>query len=208
MNNIKSVEELSAQLSAFERDITESIEAELKRIGRKVSREEFYVIDFTEDVSPYIEAINLDENEKAVFKTSFNDIAEKDLSACISDNEIDHWNLIALLGQLKITPVEKLNIYTLKGKKGISDIQFTINDLLPLAKSSGYDFNRLSKVINYRDYDADWDAPMDKEYAQLYEMEENKTVDFFKIKGTDVIVIPGTYIYPTILNENDIKNFC
>lgn len=101
METLKGIEELKDQLSAFEQDITESISAELERIGRPVKMDEFEYVPFNEDVQDYIDAIRLDEDKSPVLDTTFRDMEEKYLSAFISDSEIDHWNMIALLGLLK-----------------------------------------------------------------------------------------------------------
>ncbi len=100
MKNIKGIEELKGQLAEFEQDITASIQQELMRIDRTVAMDEFAFIPFNEEVRDYIDAIRL-ENDEAVLDTSFADLDEKYLSAFISDNEIDHWNMIALLELLK-----------------------------------------------------------------------------------------------------------
>jgi len=207
MNKIKGIEELREQLSAFEQDISESIQQELTRVNRAVSMEEFSFIPFNEDVSGYMDAIRLDSEGQVVLDTSFHDCSEKHLSACIADNEIDHWNMIGLLELLKDTPPVKLKRYRLKGKSGKNDISFTIDDLIPLTVSKKYNYDRLVRLINNRDYDTDWNQPMQGEYAALYGHKRNEKVDFFKIKGTQVIVMPGIYIYPTILTEAAIKNF-
>ena len=101
MKSIKSIEELREQLAAFEQDITESIGHELTRIGRTVKMDEFDFIPFNADVCDYINAIRLDGSGDIVLDTSFRDLDEKYLSRFISDNEIDHWNMIALLELLK-----------------------------------------------------------------------------------------------------------
>jgi hypothetical protein len=102
MENIKSIEELTAQLAKFEQDITDGIKAELIRIGRSVAMDEFEFIPFNEEVRDYIDTIHLDSNSDVVLDTSFSDMDEKYLSAFIADNEIDHWNMIGLL-ELLIT---------------------------------------------------------------------------------------------------------
>jgi len=101
MGTIKGIEELREQLSEFEQDITESIGLELARIGRPVKMDEFSYVPFNDEVQDYIEAIRLDEDKSPVLDTSFSDVEEKYLSSFISDNEIDHWNMISLLGLLK-----------------------------------------------------------------------------------------------------------
>lgn len=100
MRNIKGIEALKKQLAAFEQDITESIAAELSRIGRTVAMDEFEFIPFTEEVEDYIDTIRLD-GSTVMLDTSFADLHEKPLHGFISDTEIDHWNMIALLGLLQ-----------------------------------------------------------------------------------------------------------
>ncbi len=100
-----------------------------------------------------------------------------------------------------------MKTYTLKGRNGNADIDFTIEDLIPLKPSCHYDYDQLVKLINYRDYDADWQQPMGEEYQRLYNVLAHKAVDFFRIKGTEIIIMPGLYIYPTILAETEIKHF-
>jgi hypothetical protein len=102
MKNIKGIEELKGQLAEFEQDITASIQQELMRIDRTVAMDEFEFIPFNAEVCDYIDNIHLDSNSDVVLDTSFSDMDEKYLSAFIADNEIDHWNMIALL-ELLIT---------------------------------------------------------------------------------------------------------
>ncbi|WP_259071296.1 hypothetical protein HDF24_04475 [Mucilaginibacter sp. X4EP1] len=101
METTKGIEELREQLSEFEQDITESISAELERIGRPVKMDEFNYVPFNDEVQDYIEAIRLDEDKSPVLDTSFSDVEKKYFSSFISDNEIDHWNMIGLLEVLK-----------------------------------------------------------------------------------------------------------
>lgn len=67
-------------------------------------------------------------------------------------------------------------------------------------------FEVLANLAKYTEYDADWAQPMDAEYQMLYRIDRNKGVDFFRISGTKLIVIPGTYIYPTRLSEIEVIN--
>lgn len=103
MKNIKGIEELKEQLIQFEQDITQSIWKELKRINRTVTMDEFSFIPFNEEVSRYIDAIRLDKDGIVTLDTCFDDMQEKDLPSFISNNEIDHWNMIALLELLTHT---------------------------------------------------------------------------------------------------------
>lgn len=96
----KDINELRTQLIGFENDVTEAITVELKRLGRIVKAEEFTFIPFREYIQPYIDAIRLD-NEKIIVDTSFADTSTKYFCDLVSDNEIDHWDMIALLGLLQ-----------------------------------------------------------------------------------------------------------
>jgi hypothetical protein len=97
-----------------------------------------------------------------------------------------------------------MKTYILKGKNGLADIPFTIADLIPIRQRHLQPYNNLVKLINYTDYDTDWEMPMGEDYERLYSIMENKQTDFFKIKGTPVVILPGTYIYPTLLNEQEV----
>jgi hypothetical protein len=101
MKNYKGTSELSDELAAFEQEVTASISAELQRIGRTVQMDELAHVPFNAEVQPYVDAIRLDAGKNPVLDTSFNDVAEKDLSAFISDSEIGHWDMIALFGMLQ-----------------------------------------------------------------------------------------------------------
>ena len=94
--------------------------------------------------------------------------------------------------------------YTLKGKNGLADIAFTIADLAPIRQQHLQPYDNLVKLINYTRYDTDWQQPMGEDYDKLYSILENKQADFFKIKTTQVVILPGTYIYPTSLNEWEV----
>jgi len=101
MTAIKGTGELSDLLTAFETAVTNSITTELRRIGRTVGMDELPHIPFNDEVQPYIEAIRLDRDGEPVLDTSFADTHAKYLSSFISDSEIGHWDLIALLGMLQ-----------------------------------------------------------------------------------------------------------
>lgn len=96
----KGINELSTQLIGFENDVREAITSELKRLGRIVTVGEFVFIPFREDIQPYIKTIRLD-NEEIIVDTSFADTTTKYFCNMVSDNEIDHWDMIALLGLLQ-----------------------------------------------------------------------------------------------------------
>jgi len=104
-----------------------------------------------------------------------------------------------------------MKTYLLKGKNGNRDIALTIEDLIPLPPSGRHDYERLVNLINYSQYEPEWDSPMIAEYDILYSWSANRTVDFFKIRDTGLIVIPGRFVYPTILTELEaihiIQNF-
>jgi hypothetical protein len=97
-----------------------------------------------------------------------------------------------------------MKTYTLKGKNGLADISFTIADLIPIRQQHLQPYNNLARLINYTHYDSDWEQPMGEDYERLYGIMENKQTDFFKIKDKQVIILPGTYIYPTLLNEQEV----
>jgi hypothetical protein len=79
-----------------------------------------------------------------------------------------------------------MKIYTLKGKNGLADIPFTIADLIPIRQQLLQPYNNLVKLINYTNYDSDWEQPMGEDYERLYSIMENKQTDFFKIMDTQV----------------------
>lgn len=97
-----------------------------------------------------------------------------------------------------------MTTYTLNGEKGRQDISFTINDLIPVKHQKKYSYDELVRLIDYTYYQFNNQSFCDG-YKLLYKQKENKKVDFFKIRGTDLIVIPGNHIYPTTLKETDIQ---
>ncbi|HSH66415.1 MAG TPA: hypothetical protein VLB84_11620 [Bacteroidia bacterium] len=102
-----------------------------------------------------------------------------------------------------------MKTYILKANKTKEwfDLKLTIADLIPIYHKREYTFEQLTGFINYMHYKPDWNTPMDdKEYKILYELHGNPETDFFKVKGCNLVVIPGTYIYPTKLTEQDIKD--
>lgn len=94
--------------------------------------------------------------------------------------------------------------YTFEGKNGNKDISFTIEDLIPVQQTMRYTFKQLTALINHRDYKP-CPAKFNEEYKKLYSKPENRGSDFFRIKGTDLIVIPRNFCFPTILREKDLK---
>jgi hypothetical protein len=97
-----------------------------------------------------------------------------------------------------------MKTYTLKGKNGLADIAFTIADLAPIRQQHLQPYDNLVKLINYTRYDTDWEQPMGEDYENLYSIIQNKQTDFFKIRDTQVVILPGTYVYPTLLNEQEV----
>lgn len=96
-----------------------------------------------------------------------------------------------------------MKTFLLKGKGKTPDLPFTLSDLLPVAQSKAYTFIELANLINYTNYysDSNW---TNEDYISLYKKPENHGTDFFTIRDTGVIIIPGTYIYPTLLTEKQI----
>lgn len=101
MKRIKGINVLKAGLLDFAEEIMYSLTCELQRISRKVVMTELKFNPFTDEVSPYIVAIRLDENADIILDTSFADISEKLLRSCISDVEIDFFDMLNLLELLK-----------------------------------------------------------------------------------------------------------
>lgn len=101
--------------------------------------------------------------------------------------------------------VKEINLqtYTLKGKGGNGDLLVTINDLSPIHHKE-YSYDEFFKFLIYSDYEPDWDTPMGEEYDLLYNMDGNPKIDFFIIKNTKIIVVPGSYLYTTKLKMEDI----
>ncbi len=93
-----------------------------------------------------------------------------------------------------------MKMFMLKGKGNTPDLPFKLSDLIPVAQSKSYSFTELANLIDYRDYysDTNW---TNEDYISLYKNHLNKGHDFFTIRDTGVIIIPGTYIYPTLLTE-------
>jgi hypothetical protein len=94
-----------------------------------------------------------------------------------------------------------MKTYKLIGKNNHPDISFTVEDLIPVRHKKLYEYMELVRLIDYSHYDFSNES---FEYAALYEKAENQNIDFFKIRGTDVIVIPGNHVYPTLLKDKDI----
>ena len=101
MRRIKGINVLKAALLDLAEDIIYSLSCELQRISRTVVMNELKFNPFTDEVKPYIDAIQLDENEEIILNTSFADVQEKLLRNCIADLEIDFFGLLDLLELLK-----------------------------------------------------------------------------------------------------------
>src|ERR1700712_4431834 len=88
----------------------------------------------------------------------------------------------------------------LKGKGNTPDLPFILTDLIPVKQTKSYTFIELTKLIDYSHYfsDSNW---TNEDYLSLYKKPENIGIDFFTIRDTGIIVIPGTYIFPTLLTE-------
>ncbi|MYY43989.1 hypothetical protein [Elizabethkingia anophelis] len=98
-----------------------------------------------------------------------------------------------------------MKTYQLEDTKKIKHLEMTIGDLIPIFHKRCFSFMELTSFFNYARYAPDWKTPMEEEWHFLYKVEANKGIDFFKIKNTDLIVIPGMYIYPTALSEEIIR---
>lgn len=98
-----------------------------------------------------------------------------------------------------------MKTFLLKGKGQINDLPFALNDLIPVTQIKEYSFTDLANLINYRDYysDTNW---TNEDYISLYKIPANHGHDFFIIRDTGIVVIPGTCIFPTLLSEDQILN--
>ncbi|WP_148044257.1 hypothetical protein [Sinomicrobium pectinilyticum] len=107
--------------------------------------------------------------------------------------------------RLKAGEQDTVQTYTLKSKTENPDLQVTIKDLIPIPHTRKYHYRELLNLTNYSRYEPDWQTPMSKEHDMLYALYGEYKGDFFKVRDTRLIVIPGTYLYPTLLTEEDIK---
>jgi hypothetical protein len=96
-----------------------------------------------------------------------------------------------------------MKTYTIKSKKGRKDIQFIASDLIPVKQKRSFSFQELKKLIDYTYYDKSSES-FEDDYKVLYKNKQNKSADFFRIKGTRLIVIPGNWVYPTTLTQKQI----
>lgn len=85
------------------------------------------------------------------------------------------------------------------------ELKVTLDDLQPLHTKREHTYKELATFIDNTHYQTDWSQPMKEEYEILYSRKGNKSVDFFKVKDTGLIVMPGTYLYPTVLTTEDIE---
>ena len=100
-----------------------------------------------------------------------------------------------------------MKTYTLKDRRDKrKKIRLTIMDLIPVHHKRHYTFEQLSDFRNDAPYEPDWNTPMQDEYDLLYKMHSYPRIDFFKVKSLDLIIMPGDYIYPTVLTEQNIKD--
>lgn len=101
---------------------------------------------------------------------------------------------------------KKMKTYFLKAvKKDLTDLKVTIKDLIPIPHKRNYSFKELSELLIHTNYTPDWKTPMEDEYNIFYRVKKNQHINFFRVKGTDLIVMPGTFLYTTTLTEQDIK---
>jgi hypothetical protein len=91
--------------------------------------------------------------------------------------------------------------FKLKSKGNAPDINFTMDDLIPVNQSKSYKFTELVRFIDYTNYFTveNWTSA---DFNRLYKKPGNAKHDFFKVRDTTVIVIPGQYLFPTLLTES------
>jgi hypothetical protein len=85
------------------------------------------------------------------------------------------------------------------------ELKVTLDDLQPLPTKKEHTYEELATFIDNSHYQTDWSQPMKEEYDILYSRKGNKSVDFFAVKDTGLIVMPGTYLHPTVLTMEDIN---
>jgi|GEM_PF-1564290 len=181
------------------------ITKELKRIGRTVSINEFSETPFCDEVKDYIEAFKLNDEEKPICEVSFPNIKEKHLTSIICDSEMSAYDISVFIDKLQEIPAKKRKVYHLKGRNGVCDISFTIDALIPVLQSRRYEFSEIEKFIDNSKFKTDFNTPMGNEFEIMHEMLLPLGDEFFKIKGTELIVIATDYIYPTSLTEKGVK---
>lgn len=96
-----------------------------------------------------------------------------------------------------------MKTYTLKGHEAHSDICFGLSDLIPVRHQRKYSFKQLLGFIDLRDFrgSLNWDV---SDYQALYRKPENRGSDFFTIRDTGLVVIPGNAIFPTLIKEHEL----
>lgn len=97
---------------------------------------------------------------------------------------------------------EVLQTYRLKSNTGAPDLLVTLDDLEPITNSRTYSYRELMGLTADTHYQTDWNTPMGKEHGMLA---ARYRTSFFKIKGASLVVIPGTYLYPTDLSADGIR---
>lgn len=97
---------------------------------------------------------------------------------------------------------EVLQTYRLKSNTETPDLLVTLDDLEPIAHTRRYSYRKLMELTDNTHYQPDWNTPMGKEHGIL--AARYKT-SFFKVKNTSLVVIPGTYLYPTDLSADGIR---
>ncbi|WP_130855626.1 hypothetical protein [Olivibacter jilunii] len=95
--------------------------------------------------------------------------------------------------------------YLLKSKGEHPDVEFDLDDLIGIPCPLYMEIDQLTLLPNYRDFHP-CEQPMEEDYGVLYAKPENKGCDFFRIKGTELVVIPGDDIHCTLLTESDIRS--
>ena len=104
-----------------------------------------------------------------------------------------------------ITLPRKTYVFTKHSDNGTEKFTVTIDDLIPLYHKRSYTFIELANLLNFKAFEPDWKKQMHEEYAELYSSPKLKYTSFFIVKQLDIIVIPGTFLYPTTLTIEDIK---
>jgi len=63
----------------------------------------------------------------------------------------------------------------------------------------------LMKLTDDTWYKPDRNTPMGKEHGMLYELYPTYKGNFFIVRQAALVVVPGTFLYPTALIENRIR---
>jgi hypothetical protein len=104
-----------------------------------------------------------------------------------------------------ITPPRKTYVFTKHSVNGTEKFTVTIDDLTPVYHKRNYGVIELANLLNFKLFEPDWKQEMLEEYKHLYDKWKVSNNAFFLVKKYGIIVIPGTYLYPTTLTEEDIK---